>query len=158
MIISVSDGVRAKPGRSSLGRSPRAASAKRIHSLADTFFTQNKTRQSVREMRTNRRKESGRVPLPRCAFPGRRLRIPSSGRVSSSLILHQASRTESESGRYRVPAVTRSGRTTGRRTVKKTVTGSAETATCRNAVRQYRSPCGVAENAKNRLFRLRWLG
>lgn len=60
-------------------------------------------------MRTNRRKESGRVPLPRCAFPGRRLRIPSSGRVSSSLILHQASRTESESGRYRVPAVTRSG-------------------------------------------------
>ena len=84
--------------------------------------------------------------------------FPSSGRVSSSLILHQASRTEPESGRYRVPAVTRSGRTTGRRTVKKTVTGSAETATCRNAVRQYRSPCGVAENAKNRLFRLRWLG
>lgn len=158
MIISVSDGVRAKPGRSSLGRTPESSKREKNPLFGRHVLTQNKTRQSVREMRTNRRKESGRVPLPRCAFQGRRLRIPSSGRVSSSLILHQASRTESESGRYRVPAVTRSGRTTGRRTVKKTVTGSAETATCRNAVRQYRSPCGVAENAKNRLFRLRWLG
>lgn len=60
VIISVSDGVRAKPGRSSLGRSPRAASAKRIHSLADTFLLKTKPgRACVRCAQTAARSPDG---------------------------------------------------------------------------------------------------